>query len=173
MAVDSSGNACVTGSTISLDFPTVHVLQPQLNNSSDAFAAKLNSTGTALIYSTFLGGSDDESGLGIAVDSFGAACVTGNTQSTNFPTRPGAFQPAYGGQGELDQTIGDAFVTKISESSPFDLCVQDDTSGSRIQFNSATGEYVMNNCGSLTLSGTGTITKKGCMLTLQDTRPDR
>ncbi len=74
---------------------------------------KLNPTGTApLAYSTYLGGSSSDQGLGIALDSARNAYVTGFTVSTNFPTTPGAFQPAFGGGS------GDAFVAKIVEGAP-------------------------------------------------------
>ena len=88
IAVDSSGNAYVTGVTSSTDFPTVNPLQvtnkASLNNT--AFVAKLNLTGSALVYSTYLGGSVTDQGWGIAVDSPGDAYVTGSTWSTDFPT---------------------------------------------------------------------------------------
>ena len=74
----------------------------------DAFVTKLNATGTALVYSTYLGGNGDDYGHGIAVDGSGNAYVTGDTASTNFPTTAGAFQTSYGGGN------GDAFVTKLN-----------------------------------------------------------
>jgi hypothetical protein len=86
IAVDSSGSAYVTGETGSTDFPTVNPLQASLAGGSDAFVTKLNPAGSALVYSTYLGGSDDDQGNGIAVDSSGSAHVTGSTQSTDFPT---------------------------------------------------------------------------------------
>ena len=83
IAVDSSGNAYVTGYTYSTDFPTVNPLQatnkPQRSRTRDAFVAKLNAAGSALVYSTYLGGSGDDDGYGIAVDSSGNAYVTGYT----------------------------------------------------------------------------------------------
>jgi hypothetical protein len=86
IAVDSAGNAYVTGQTDSSDFPTVNPLQSSLKGGQNAFVTKLNSTGSALVYSTFLGGSGNDSGIGIAVDSSGSAYVTGSTTSGNFPT---------------------------------------------------------------------------------------
>jgi hypothetical protein len=109
IAVGSSGNAFVAGWTNSTDFPTMNALQPTYGGGSDAFAAQLNPTGSALIYSTYLGGSEFDVGNAIAVDSLGNAYVTGGTTSTNFPTM-NALQPAYGG-GD-----GDGFVAKISPS---------------------------------------------------------
>ncbi|MBI4637936.1 MAG: SBBP repeat-containing protein [Candidatus Rokubacteria bacterium] len=105
IAVDASGNAYVTGDTSSTDFPTASALQPASGGSTDAFVTKLNPTGAALVYSTYLGGSSNDRGLGIAVDASGNAHVTGITLSTDFPTAS-ALQPAFGG-------IIDAFVTKL------------------------------------------------------------
>jgi len=112
ITVDSAGNAYVTGSTSSTNFPTVNALQPAYNESAygggryDAFVTKLNPSGSALVYSTYLGGSDDDGGYGIAVDQAGNAYVTGFTASSDLPT-VSALQPAYGGG------YNDAFVTKI------------------------------------------------------------
>src|SRR5713101_2379850 len=105
IAVDSTGNAYVTGTTPSPDFPTVNALQPTLHGYYDAFVAKLNAAGSALVYSTYLGGSDYDSGYGIAVDSAGNAYVSGTTSSSDFPTAS-PLQPALGG-------YQDAFVAKL------------------------------------------------------------
>ncbi len=86
VAVDGSGNAFVTGWTISTDFPTVSALQPVKAGDYDAFVAKLNPAGSALVYSTYLGGSSFDSGLAIGVDSGGDAVVAGSTFSPDFPT---------------------------------------------------------------------------------------
>jgi beta-propeller repeat-containing protein/ASPM-SPD-2-Hydin domain-containing protein/HYDIN/CFA65/VesB family protein len=107
IAVDSSGNAYVTGTTASTNFPTVNPLQPAKGGGADVFVAALNPAGSALVYSTYLGGSGDEQGLGIAVDSAGNAYVTGNTTSTNFPTM-NPLQPAFGGG------FYDAFVAELN-----------------------------------------------------------
>ncbi len=110
VAVDSSGNAYVTGITQSTDFPTMNPLQPAYGGGDDdAFVAKINPTGSALVYSTYLGGDENDLGYGIAVDSSGNAYVTGATSSTNFPTK-NPLQPAYGGGDD------DVFVTKINGS---------------------------------------------------------
>ena len=108
IAVDSSGNAYVTGGTSSADFPTANAFQAKFGGYIDAFVTKLNATGSALVYSTYLGGSSRDHGLGIGVDSSGNAYVTGQTDSTNFPTA-NAFQAAFGGGYRLD-----AFVTKLN-----------------------------------------------------------
>lgn len=87
IAVDASGSAYITGQSISSAFPTTAgSLKPQSNSGDDAFVTKLNPEGTALVYSTFLGGTSLESGNGIAVDSSGNAYITGYTESGNFPT---------------------------------------------------------------------------------------
>jgi hypothetical protein len=113
IAADSSGNALVTGYTLSINFPTMNPLQPANAGGYDAFVAQLNPSGSALVYSTYLGGSGDDLGYGIAVDSSGNAYVTGSTQSTNFPTM-NPFQPANAGSG-------DAFVAKIAKSAAVTL----------------------------------------------------
>jgi hypothetical protein len=97
IAVDSSGNAYITGYTKSLNFPTTSgayfPYSPSgLEGCSSAFVAKLAANGQSLVYSTYLGGYDEDQGQSIAVDSSGNAYVTGTAQSTNFPTTPGAYQ---------------------------------------------------------------------------------
>src|SRR5437660_4412598 len=106
IAVDGSGNAYVTGATDSTNFPTT---AGPYGGGIDAFVTKLNSSGSALIYSTYLGGGGDDWGQGIAVDGSGAAYVAGPTSSTNCPTA-NAFQATYGGGAS------DAFVAKINPS---------------------------------------------------------
>jgi len=85
VAVDGWGNAYVTGDTVSTNFPLVNPLQGQLGGSVDAFVTKVNAQGSALGYSTYLGGSRMEQGFGIAADASGSATVTGFTGSNNFP----------------------------------------------------------------------------------------
>jgi hypothetical protein len=106
IAVDGSGNAYITGYTIATNYLTAQAEQPTNHGGADAIVAKLGPTG-GLVYSTYLGGSGDDYGEGIAVDASGQAYVTGETFSTNFPVA-GAFQAASGGGS------GDAFVTKLS-----------------------------------------------------------
>jgi hypothetical protein len=111
IAVDSAGNAYVSGFTSSTDFPTKNPLQASYGGGADdAFVAKLNSTGSALIYSTYLGGDADDMGTAIAVDSAGNAYVTGLAPSSNFPTTPGAFQTSCGNTCYY----GNAFVSKLN-----------------------------------------------------------
>ena len=86
IAVDSSGDVYVTGSTTSTGFPTTQsALQPKLAGATDAFVTKLSPTGT-IVYSTYLGGSGDDDAFAIALDPSGAAYVTGQTASADFPT---------------------------------------------------------------------------------------
>src|SRR6266849_4836248 len=98
-----AGNAYVMGSTTAGNFPTTSgAFQPGLKGAQSAFVTQLNATGSALVFSTYLGGSGTEfSGFGrgntIAVDSVGNAYVTGTTTSGDFPTTAGAFQPGSGG----------------------------------------------------------------------------
>ncbi len=107
IAVDPAGNAYVTGDTDSINFPTAKALQQNAGGGGDAFVAKINPSGTTLIYSTYLGGSRIEGGTAIAVDAAGSAYVTGFTGSTNFPT-VAPLQPAFGG-GSFD-----GFVAKLN-----------------------------------------------------------
>lgn len=113
IAVDSTGAAYVTGQTFSTDFPVTHdAYQTTPTGNSvllfpEAFVAKLNPEGTALVYATYLGGSDEDMGLGIAVDGSGSAYVTGETSSLDFPVTAGALQMAFAGRPR------DAFVTKL------------------------------------------------------------
>jgi hypothetical protein len=107
IAVDASGNAYVAGQAFE-NFPLVNPLQA-ISTGFDAFVAKVNSEGSALIYSTYLGGNGADSADDITIDANGDAYVTGRTGSTNFPT-VNAFQPAFGGPGL------DCFVTKVNSS---------------------------------------------------------
>jgi len=112
IAIDAAGAAYVTGSTASADFPTMGAAQGTLTStsSSNAFVSKLNVAGSALVYSTYLGGSGSDAGGGIAVDGTGAAYVTGSTSSPNFPATAGAYQRSFaGGPGD-----GDAFAAKLN-----------------------------------------------------------
>ncbi len=86
VAADSSGNVYLTGWTDSIDFPIAGALQGRNAGSVDAFVAKLNAAGNTLLYATYIGGSGEDRGLGIAVDGSGNAYVTGFTTSTDFPT---------------------------------------------------------------------------------------
>ncbi|HYH83923.1 MAG TPA: SBBP repeat-containing protein, partial [Pyrinomonadaceae bacterium] len=107
LTVDSAGNAYITGSTFSDDFPTVNPIQSaNAGGSTDAFLSKLNAAGSALVYSTYLGGDGNDSGEGIKVDSAGNAYLGGDTTSTNFPTAS-PIQAAHAGNGDI-------FVAKVN-----------------------------------------------------------
>ena len=110
IAVDGGGSAYLTGVTYSADFPTANPFQGLSGGSSDAFATKLNSAGSALIYSTYLGGESDDIGFSIAVDAENSAYLTGGTGSLDFPLA-GAAQPDF---GSVDGLSFDAFVTKVN-----------------------------------------------------------
>ncbi len=124
IAVDSAGNAYVTGHTPNPQFPTTpNAFQRTFAGGPgfrDAFVTKLNPTGSALVYSTFLGGNNEDAGRAIAVDSVGFAWVTGFTRSTNFPVS-GAFQQTFGGgtcgkPGETPVACSDVFITELNAS---------------------------------------------------------
>lgn len=107
IAVDSQGNAYVSGQTMSSDFPVVNPIQAALNGQADAFVTEVNPQGSGLVYSTYLGGSGTELSDFVAVDSAGNAYVAGWTQSADFPSTPRSFQPTYAGG------TTDVFVAKI------------------------------------------------------------
>ena len=102
IAIDAAGAAYMVGHTASHDFPTTVGAYDESGNSesgSNVFVAKVNPDGTALEYATYLAGSGQEAGVAIAVDSAGAAYVIGNTDSTDFPTTPGAYSTTPNGIG--------------------------------------------------------------------------
>ena len=106
IVLDVSGNAYVTGFTGSADFPTTPGAFQSIfaGGDDDAFISKLNAAGSALGYSTYLGGSGHDAGAGIAVDASGNVYVVGVTGSSDFPTTAGAFQT----------TCCGAFVSKLN-----------------------------------------------------------
>src|SRR5262249_19613425 len=110
IAVDSGGNAYITGFTSSFNFPTtIGAFSTTYASQNDVFVTKLNPTGSSLVYSTFIGGNGNDSAASIAVDGSGFAYVTGVTGSTNFPTTNGAYDttpPA--------QFTQRGFVTKVT-----------------------------------------------------------
>jgi len=119
IAVDSLGNAYVTGDAISSNFPTTSGAYQTVNNAAgypgsksfigvNAFITKLNPGGSTLLYSTYLGGSSQDYGYGIALDGVGGVYVAGQTSSTNFPTTTGSYQPANAGGSS------DAFIAKLA-----------------------------------------------------------
>ena len=143
IAVDVSGNAYLTGNTGSINYDiTAGAFQTTFGGGSwDAFVTKLNSTASALLYSTYLGGSSDDSGPGIAVDGSGNAYVTGQTNSTDYPITAGAFQTTFGGGGS------DAFVSKLG------ICSNTTSTISPVVCNSYTspsGNYTWSTSGTYT-----------------------
>lgn len=119
--VDSAGNAYVAGAAASAAFPTTPgAFQTSFKaaNGGMAFISKLNATGTGLVYSSFLGGADDQSAYDIHVDAAGNAFMTGQTTSADFPTTAGAFQKTLtaGNCGTVAKPApcSDAFVTKLN-----------------------------------------------------------
>ena len=132
IAVDSAGNAYVTGWTLAADFPvTPGAFQPVRGSDWDAFVTKVAPNGTALLYSSYLGGDGNDTGYGIAVDSPGRAYVIGGTSSSNFPVTAGAFQPTWSGGS-------DAFVARISSGG---TTITDGT-----YFGGSSGEYATGIC---------------------------
>ena len=183
IAADAAGAAYVTGGTLSTDFPVSSGAAQSAYRGSggvgtigasyggDAFVAKLNPTGTALGYSTYLGGAGDEGGLGIAVDGAGSAFVTGFTLSNDFPKSADALQASnggFGGQGippnsnfnlpERARNTGDAFLTQLSATgaitySSFYGGTRDDA-GAAIALDAGGNPYIGGNTLSASLAGT-------------------
>lgn len=111
IAVDGSGNAYLTGSTQSADFPQVHPIKKAGasgcgNGIGDAFVTKINSAGTAIVYSSLLGGKNDDEGKSIAVDSAGNAYVVGFTKSVNFFQRSPNQRSVSGNLRQDDRSEG-------------------------------------------------------------------
>ncbi len=140
IAVAPDNTAFIAGGTFSLDFPTVHPLQPNHGGpddfSKDAFVSKLSGDGSTLLYSTYLGGKGDDVANGIAVDAFGEAYVTGTTRSPDFPVTIGAFNTLCGGDGKCGASlnpqgliVSNAFVSKLNAA------------GSALVYSGYLGEY--------------------------------
>ena len=107
IALDAQNNVYVTGETKSADFPTSsNPFQKDYKGAMDAFVTKFTTDGS-LVYSSFLGGGNDDSGHGIAVDGSGCAYITGETYSDNFPFSPDALQKS-------QAAYSDAFITKVN-----------------------------------------------------------
>ncbi|HBR15995.1 MAG TPA: hypothetical protein DD725_00080 [Deltaproteobacteria bacterium] len=113
IAIDASGNAYITGWTYSADFPTVSPIQGICNNCptySDAYVTKINASGDAVIYSTYIGGSNEDWSYGIAVDASGNAYIAGLTVSSDFPVA----SPIQAACIDCSNSYSDAFITKIN-----------------------------------------------------------
>jgi hypothetical protein len=112
IATDNSGNTFITGNTKSADYPTTSGAYDKTYNGTgqfgeDVIVTKLNSTGSVLSYSTFIGGSGQDIGYSLAIDGIGNAFITGITNSSNFPTTTGAYNVSFNGNGEI-------FVIKLN-----------------------------------------------------------
>jgi uncharacterized repeat protein (TIGR01451 family) len=158
IAIDSLGQAYVAGSTRSRNFPvTLGALQARyggsasnvLGSGGDAFIAKLDPSGSRLLYSTFLGGNGEDSAAAIVVDGSGNAIVVGGTNSPDFPVTSGVVQSTFGGSGDLSQTGGDAFVAKLN---PF---------GTGLIFSTFLGGSSSDSASSVTLDDVGNIYVQG------------
>lgn len=143
IAVDDSGHVYITGWTSAIDFPTTTGAFDRTFNGGgdeyyiDAFVTKLDPSGSDLVFSTYLGGSKDEWGNGLAIDNFGHTYIVGVTYSSNFPVTPGAIDTSHNGG------IGDAFVTKL------------DPAGSELVYSTMIGGSQWEEGGSITLDVSG------------------
>ncbi len=111
IAIDVAGNAYVTGQTTSEDFPVANSIQMMSGGETDVFVAKINANGSALVYSTYLGGTDEDMGADIALDPADHAYVVGTTESLDFPFIPGTFQAPFGCN---EMSLRDAWVAKLA-----------------------------------------------------------
>jgi hypothetical protein len=111
IAVDSAGEAVLIGRTYATNFPTVNAWQPNPAGNSDAFVTKLNASGSAPIFSTYLGGSSNDYGQGVAIDALGGIYIAGITYSSDFPTTPSSYQSTY-----TSNPYGVSFLAKFSPS---------------------------------------------------------
>ncbi|MHA2295885.1 MAG: SBBP repeat-containing protein [Candidatus Hodarchaeales archaeon] len=147
VSVDSSGNVIVSGFTNSNDFPTtVNAYQGNFsggNEDGDAFVAKLSADGQSLIFSTYLGGSDNEHLAGMSIDSSGNIVVTGVTSSDDFPTTTGSYQESHGGG------LYDVFLAKFSSN------------GESLVFSTFLGGYGHDHGSGVTLDATGNVVIAG------------
>ena len=112
VAPDAAGNVWLTGTASSAAFPvTADAVQPTFKGVADAFIAKVSADGAALVYSTFLGGQNSDSGYDLAVSTNGSVYVAGRTMSLDFPATVGAFDTVFNGDTSI--FWGDAWVTKV------------------------------------------------------------
>lgn len=119
IAVDRGGNAYITGQTQSADFPLKNAIQKRLPGSApSAFVAKITADGSSLVYSTYIGGSNGDSGMAIAADASGNTYVAGTTPSADFPTTADALQPRFGGVFAFKTTDGAVTWSKSDSGLP-------------------------------------------------------
>jgi hypothetical protein len=167
IAIDGERNVYVTGYTVSTDFPTVNPAQPGMtgNGRSDVFVTKINAAGTAIVYSTYVGGTAGEIGHGIDVDNAGNAYVTGTTGgvtgANDFPTTPGAFDRTFNSPDE-------SFLLKLNQSGNA-LVYSTYTGGSighEVKVNKASGEAFVAGSASDTLPTTPGAFRTTCQSAL-------
>ena len=143
LCVDDAGNIYVVGSTTSADFPTTPgAYDTTFNGSEDVFVAKLNATGDTLLYSTFIGGANDDSPRersAIVLDEAGSLYIAGRTASSDFPTTSGSYAPTFGGGGS------DGFITKLSAD------------GSALVYSTFLGGSADELCSSLAVNAAGEV----------------
>lgn len=149
IALDSKNNAYVTGQVADAapdlaSFPTVNPIQAKSHGFSDGFVSEFNAKGSALLFSTYLGGTNYDWGQGIAVDTKGSIYVAGYSFSADFPVTPGAFQTAF--HGPFNGGGTDAFISKISILAA-DLAVTNSAPGTVKSGSNLTYVIVLTNLG--------------------------
>lgn len=150
IVVNRAGNIIVTGSTNSTDFPTQFGFQNSFGGGAfdgDAFVTKLSLDGSAVVFSTFLGGSGNETAKSIAVDNAGDIYIGGITTSANFPVL-NAFQSS-SADGIAPEFGGDAFITKLSEK------------GNALIYSTYLGGSGVENVGGIAVDNTGSVSVTG------------
>jgi hypothetical protein len=154
IAIAPDGTAFIAGGTFSSDFPTAHALQPNAGGPADfpqdAFVSKISADGSTLLYSTYLGGKNQDVANAIAVDSAGEAFVAGTTLSPDFPVTPGAWDTLCGGDGKCGASynlqgyiISNGFVAKLN------------VEGSGLVYSSYLGGYENDECLGIAVDGNG------------------
>lgn len=143
IAVDSAGNTYITGSTFSTDYPTASPFQSN-QGSIDVFVTKINAAGDDLVYSTYIGGNEEDAGNGIVVDASGKAYVTGDTASTDFPTA----SPVQAANGGMD----DAFILALNAA------------GNGLVYSTYLGGNIAETAEDIALDGSGNVYVTGMTL---------
>ena len=141
VAADSNGDAYITGQTASADFKLQNPFQGTLNGTQNAFVSKLNPSGTALLFSTYLGGSQSDTGLGIAVDPQTNVYLTGRTNSPNFPLSS-PTQSARGGGTDAFVSVFDPTGSSLTFSTYLGGSGDEDTFGGSVAVDSLQNVYV-------------------------------
>ncbi|KAA3605889.1 MAG: hypothetical protein DWQ06_03220, partial [Calditrichaeota bacterium] len=147
--VDGNGNALLIGITNSGNFPTQNAFDYYLNGNYDIFISKISSDGSALIYSTFLGGSSSDYGYGLGLDESDNILLTGMTLSSNFPVQ-NAYDDSYNGNGDL-------FITQLNSSGSaleFSTFLGGSTNETQSDFGDPAGNPVVYKNGNLYITGT-------------------